>query len=115
MTELERIIAEQQKGHENEPVFMIGEQLKEIAAKEPRSAELLAQDLTVKEMSLEAAAKKLQEYSDQHHGKARYFCISPIVAEGILRKFYGLPERDEAGAAPAPAPSDDYIDLSSYL
>lgn len=115
MTELEIMIAKQQEGHENEPAFMIGEQLKEIAAREPRSAELLAQDLTVKEMSLEAAAKKLQEYADKNHGKARAFCITPIVAEGILRKFYGLPKAGNEASAPTPAPKDDYIDLSSYL
>lgn len=113
MTILEEIIAQQQKGHENEPRFMIGEQLKEIAAREPRSAELLAQDLTVPEMDLGAAEKKLQEYADKHHKSGRTFCISPIVAEGILRKFYGLPEAGDAGAAPVP--SGDIVELSDFL
>ena len=110
---LQEIIAQQQKGHEGKPRFMIGEQLKEIAAREPKSAELIEQDLQVKEMSLEAAERAFQAYANQHKGNAKTFCITPIVAEGILRKFYGLPE---AGQAPEePKPQEGYIDLSSYL
>ena len=110
---LHSLIAEQQKGHEKEPRFMIGEQLKDIAAREPACAELIAQDLTVKEMSLAAVEKKFQEYSDKHHGNAKSFCISPVIAESILRQFYGLPE---AGQAPAePQQPEGYIDLSAFL
>ncbi len=111
---LQEIIAQQQKGHEGKPRFMIGEQLKEIAAREPKSAELIEQDLQVKEMSLEAAERAFQAYADQHKQSGqKVFCITPIVAEGILRKFYGLPE---AGQAPEePKPQEGYIDLSSYL
>ena len=47
MSKLYDLIAEQQKGHENEPRFMIGEQLKEIAEREPLSAELLERDLEI--------------------------------------------------------------------
>ena len=49
MNKLEELIAQQQKGHEAQPRFMIGEQLKEIAAREPLCAEILEKDLTVKE------------------------------------------------------------------
>lgn len=114
MSTLQELIAQQQKGHETKPRFMIGEQLKEIAAREPRCAEILEKDLTVKEMSLEAAERKLQEYADKNHGSAKAFCITPIVAEGILRDFYGLPKRDEAEPEPE-TPKEGYIDLSSFL
>ena len=114
MSTLHELIAQQQKGHETKPRFMIGEQLKEIAAREPRCAEILEKDLTVKEMSLEAAERKLQEYADKNHKGAKTFCITPIVAEGILREFYGLPKRDETEAEPEP-PKESFIDLSSYL
>lgn len=113
MEKLHQMIEAQQKGQENTPAWMIGEQLKEIAAREPASAELLEQDLANEAMSLKAAAKKLQEYADKHHGSARAFCITPKVAEGILRDFYGLPKAGEAPAAPAP--EEGYIDLSSFL
>lgn len=114
MNKLEELIAQQQKGHEAQPRFMIGEQLKEIAAREPLCAEILEKDLTVKEMSLEAAERKFQEYSDKNHKGAKTFCITPIVAEGILREFYGLPKRDEAEVEPEP-PKEGFIDLSSFL
>ncbi len=114
MSTLQELIAQQQKGHETKPRFVIGEQLKEIAAREPKSAEILEKDLTLKEMSLEAAERTLQEYADKNHGNAKAFCISPITAEKILRKFYGLPERDKTENQPEPA-TEAYIDLSSFL
>ena len=114
MNKLEELIAQQQKGRETKPRFVIGEQLKEIAAREPKSAEILEKDLTLKEMSLEAAERTLQEYADKNHGNAKAFCISPIQAEKILRKFYGLPERDKTENQPEP-PKEGFIDLSSYL
>lgn len=116
MSQLFDLIAEQQKGHENEPLFMIGEQLKEIAEREPLSAELLERDLGIEEMSLAAAEKRFQEYSDKNHGKAKTFCITPKVAENILREFYGLPKPEEKPTAKTDEPTGaGYIDLSSFL
>lgn len=113
MEALRKLIKEQQGSTETEPRYMIGEQLLEIAEREPACAELLEKDLVVKEMSLDAAAQKLKEYADKHHGSARAFCITPKVAEGILREFYGLPVQ---GKEPEQeAPKADYIDLASFL
>lgn len=114
MTALEELIAQQQKGHEDKPRYMIGEQLKEIAARDPRCAELLERDLAIAEMSLEAAEKKLKEYADKNRKGASVFCITPIVAEKILREFYGLPQQQTA-EDPQPVAEADYIDLSSFL
>lgn len=116
MSKLFDLIAEQQKGHETEPRFMIGEQLKEIAEREPLSAELLERDLEIKEMNLEAAEKHFQEYADRNHGKAKAFCITPKVAERLLREFYGLPIPEENAPEKKEADSSaGYIDLSSFL
>ena len=116
MSKLYDLIAEQQKGHENEPRFMIGEQLKEIAEREPLSAELLERDLEIEEMNLEAAEKHFQEYADKNHGKAKAFCITPKVAEKLLREFYGLPIPEENAPEKKEADSSaGYIDLSSFL
>ena len=114
MSKLFDLIAEQQKGHETEPRFMIGEQLKEIAEREPLSAELL--DLEIEEMNLEAAEKHFQEHADRNHGKAKAFCITPKVAERLLREFYGLPIPEENAPEKKEADSSaGYIDLSSFL
>ena len=116
MSKLYDLIAEQQKGHENKPRFMIGEQLKEIAEREPLSAELLERDLEIEEMNLEAAEKHFQEHADRNHGKAKAFCITPKVAERLLREFYGLPIPEENAPEKKEADSSaGYIDLSSFL
>lgn len=109
---LVEIISKQQAGHQNDPVFMIGEQLKEMAEGDEKVTELLIQDLQTDKMKLTDAAKELQKYSDEHRGKATCFCIPPKVAEEILRKFYGLPERGAEKKQTATAPA---IDLSDFL
>ena len=119
MSKVFEIIEQQQKGRENTPAFMIGEQLKEIAAREPASAELLEKDLIVAGMGLDGAAKKLQEYADANHKTAKCFCITPIKAEEILREFYGLPKRagmpTETLAEKVEASNPGHIDLSDFL
>ena len=114
MSRLNEIITAQQKGHENEPVFMLGEQLKEIAAREPFSAELLEQDLETPGMKLSDAAARLKKYADDNHGRKECFCISPKVAEGILREFYGLPKGEE-GKVETPQQPTGFIDLGAFL
>ena len=109
---LTEIISQQQEGHQNDPVFMIGEQLKEMAEGDEKVTELLIQDLQTANMRLSDAAKELQKYSDKNRGKATCFCITPKVAEDILRKFYGLPERKEEKRIENTAPA---IDLSDFL
>jgi len=111
--ELTRIITEQQSGKENTPVFMIGEQLKEMAEGNAAITDLLVKDLQTDGMKLADAAKELQSYSDKNRKGAKVFCISPKVAEEILRKFYGLPD---ASASNSSAPTESNIlDLSSFM
>ena len=103
------IIEQQQKGHENEPRFAIGEQLKEMCRRDPAVAEMVAQDLEKEEMSLEAVEKHFHDYADKNHGSKKVFCITPVVAEQLIRKFYGL-------SAEAPVQQEgDFLDLSSFL
>ena len=80
------------------PQWMVGEQLKDICRREPKSAELIAQDLTVKEMSITEAEKKIKAFADKHK-TGNFACVTPIEAEKILREFYGLPEPFEDGGA----------------
>ncbi len=116
MSKLHDLIAKQQKGHESKPRFMIGEQLKDIAEREPISAELLTRDLQIKEMNLEAAEKHFQAYSDKQSGQKGTFCITPVVAEKLLREFYGLPIPEENAPEKKEADSSaGYIDLSAFL
>lgn len=105
-----------QKGKEGLPEYNIGEQLKDIARAEPASAELIDQDLDKEGMSLADVAKAFQKYTDKENkkSKSKCVCITPLVAEGLIRKFYGLPAR---GAAPAVEESkeENLLDLSDFI
>lgn len=111
---LKELIRAQQAGKENLPEYMIGEQLLEMAEGDEKTIELLVNDLQIKEMDLSAAAKQLKQYSDANKGKAQCFCITPIVAEKILRKFYGLPDKNEQKVVPA-EPNRAEINLDDFF
>ena len=107
---LVEIITAQQKGHENTDVFGIGEQLKDMAKGNEKITDLLINDLTTEGMTLTDAAKMFKEHADSIKGKQNVVCITPKVADGLLRKFYGLPSSQEKEQVAAPA-----IDLSDFL
>lgn len=112
MTAFETIEA-QQRGKENTPAWMVGQQLKDIIRREPWNEALLAQDLAVPEMSLEKAAGQIKAWADKQPRKGNCVCVPPNVAEDILRKFYGLREGPEAGVEPPERA--ELLDLSSFL
>jgi len=90
-----RIIEQQQKGIENTAPWMVGEQLKDICRREPHNAEIIAQDLTVADMSLVYAEKKLKQWADRQKRSGNSVCVPPNVAEGILREFYKLKPEEQ--------------------
>lgn len=112
--ELNLLIEGQQKGRENTDVFMVGEQLKDIGAESEHNAEILLQDLALPNMGLVAAAAKLKAYADKNRGNSNCVCISPKVADGILRKFYGLEARAEMKER-ATVQDSGFIDLEAFL
>lgn len=111
-------IEEQQKGKEGTPVFAVGEQLKDICRNSAKAAEIVLHDLDIPEMSIAHAAKKIKEYADKHHGSNRCFCVDPITADGIVRKFYGLEDiqedKKEADKTETNTKSK-FIDLKDFL
>lgn len=112
MNVFEMIEQQQAKLSDTEPAWMVGEQLKDICREDETAAAIVAEDLTSEVMSLTKAAGELKKYADQNK-KGRCFCITPKVADGILRRFYGLPE---AGAAKETVPEkSNVIDLFSFV
>lgn len=114
---LRAIETQQKEAKEHSPQWMVGEQLKDICREDPACAELIVQDLAVKEMSITAAEKKLKAYADKHK-TGNFSCVPPVESDCILREFYGLPKRGGAiPAAPAaPAKKESgVIDLSEFL
>ena len=105
---IQAIEAQQAKVKERSPQWMVGEQLKDICRLEPRSAELIAQDLQVKEMGIVEAEKKIKAFADAHK-TGSFACVTPMEADRILREFYGLPAAGEAVQAPAPEPAKDNV------
>lgn len=92
------IEAQQEKTRYHSNPWLVGEQLKDICRMEPRSAELIAQDLENEAMSIAEAEKKIKAFAKKYGGG-----VSGIEADQILREFYGLP----AAGSPAPAPAPD--------
>lgn len=90
---LEKITALQPET-ENQ-VWMVGEQLKDFCRSCERDAEIILQDLEVPEMTLANAEKQIAAYAKSKK-VGNCGCCPPKKAEEILRKFYGLPERDES-------------------
>lgn len=115
------LIEAQQKGKEGTPAYMVGEQLKDICRSEPASADLVEKDLAIESMSLAAAAGKIKAHADELHKKQKgnCVCITPDVAERIIREFYGLPSAAEPHpAAPVPEPAAEdsgFLNLDDFL
>ncbi len=97
-----------QQGDAHTPIWMVREQLKDICRNEPKSAELVAQDLDIPEMSLMHCEKQIKAYADSHR-EGNFACVIPSVAEKIIRKFYGLT------ADPAVQSTDTVISLLDLL
>lgn len=93
---LELLEAQQSGVEPRSPQWMVGEQLKGIALREPGSAELLAQDLEKEAMSITEAEKKIKAFADGHK-TGNFACVTPAEAERILRKFYGLTPPEGGG------------------
>ena len=117
---IQAIEAQQAKAKPRSPQWMVGEQLKDICRREPRSAELIARDLQVEAMSITEAEKKIKAFADGHK-TGNFACVTPGEADNILREFYGLPE-PEAIPAPVPVPAPPpptrqrkIVDLSGFL
>lgn len=115
------IEAQQKEVKERSPQWMVGEQLKDICRREPASAELIAQDLAVKEMSITEAEKKIKAFADKHK-TGNFACVTPVEADKILREFYGLPIPAGDTSAPAVAKKSSeekserkIVDLSAFL
>ena len=115
-----------QKGIENTPAWMVGEQLKDICRADSHCAELVEKDLDNKSMGLADCEKKIKALADEKHKKQKgsCVCISPAEAEKVIRKFYGLPEAGKQSLSQPAADSSFYtrepeygeiIDISDFL
>lgn len=109
-----KLEAQQSKVKPRSPQWMVGEQLKEICRNEPRSAELIAQDLENDAMSIIEAEKKIKAYADGHKA-GNFSCVTPAESDRILREFYGLPKPDEPDEVKPTPLAKKLVDLADFL
>ena len=100
MSAVGKIERQQAKEKGRTAAWMVGEQLKDMARREPESAELLDKDLDIPEMSIQQAEKKIKVYADAHK-RGSFACVTPAEAERILREFYGLTGNDNPSVGSA--------------
>ena len=110
---IQAIEAQQAKVKKRSPQWMVGEQLKDICRLEPHSAELIVQDLQVKEMGIVEAEKKIKAFADAHK-TGSFACVTPMEADRILREFYGLATAGETGPATGQA-KDNVLRLEDFF
>ena len=98
---LELIENEQKNLPKYSPARMVGLQLRDIILQEsdrpfdggPAAAELVARDLEAKGMGLADCEKKIKAWADKHRNGSSAVCVTPDIAEDIIREFYGLRPR----------------------
>lgn len=110
---IDKLREQQSRVSEHSAAWMVAEQLMEICRREPGSAELIAQDLDNPEMDIAHAEKQIKAYADANRNGAKCFCVSPVQAEEILRKFYGL--HTSTGGEVFSAPIGLGLDLAAFL
>lgn len=112
---IQAIEEQQKKVGERSAQWMVGEQLKDMCRREPECAELLYQDLQVKEMSITEAEKKIKAFADKNK-TGNFACVTPMEADKILREFYGLPTGEKPVVANrTSAPSGGTINILDFL
>ena len=114
MEKLREIIDKQRAGKEDSPVWTVGEQLLDMAAESSLNLELLKRDLEIEEMDLVHAEQQIKAWADKQKRSGNCVCVSPKVADGILRKFYGLSPRDESSGK-VTVTDGGYIDIAAIL
>ena len=104
-----------QQPSERSPVWMVGEQLKDILRAQPELAELVLQDLDVQDLSISACEKKIKEFADKHKSGG-FSCVIPSEADNIIREFYGLPARGvRLTASPTTEAPVKVVDLADFF
>lgn len=111
---IEKLRQQQSKHADGSAPFAVAEQLIDICRREPASAALLNADLDNPEMSIVHAEAQIKKRADEIHRetKSNSVCVSPAVAEAVLRKFYGLPDSTPAHTDSA---DDDILHFEDFL
>ena len=75
---------------EEGPVWMCGEQLKDILREAPQFAQIVIEDFEANADRLKECEKKISAHAKKHGG-----CCTPKAADGIIREHFGLGATEE--------------------
>ena len=84
-----------------------------IANTSATAAEIIAQDLLVKELNIASAARHLTDYAHKHRNGNSYY-MTPETAERLLRDFYKIPDVRETERQ-SEQESNEIVDLLDFL
>lgn len=70
---------QQSKAKERSAPWMVAEQLMDLCRREPKSAELIAQDLHNPEMGIVQAEQQIKAFADKHK-TGNFACVTPVEA-----------------------------------
>lgn len=107
---IRKIESQQKDFSENDKCYWVAEQLKDICRACPEQADIICKDLDNQGMSIKVAEIQIQKYAKAHGG-----CCPGLVADRILREFYGLAPLPEEAPKDSPKPSADFIDLADFM
>lgn len=89
------LITAQQGTDQNNPVYWVGEQLKDIVRCTPGTAELVAKDIEHGGMTVATCERKIKAYADGHKSGSKAV-VPPPVADQIIREYFGLGTKEAA-------------------
>lgn len=92
-TEIAELERQRKEAPEGSLTKAVGDMLWGMVTGGGIAAEVVAQDLENKEMSLKKCADKLTAYAREHQ-KAGCYWMPPEEAGRIIREFYGIPEEE---------------------
>lgn len=115
LIELSNTIAKQvEKEDEFSPVRMVGRQLMDIVGQNEQAAAVVLEDLKGGH-TVQKCEAEIYKWAKAHK-KGNRACCPPDIADGIIRKYFGLPEDGEKPQQrPQPKQKNKTINLADFL
>lgn len=115
LIELSNTVQKQvEKEYEYSPVRGVARQLMDIIGQDQQAAAIVLEDLKGG-LTVKGCEEEIKKWVDKHHKGNSGYC-PPDIAEGIIRKYFGLAKADaEPAPAPQPKPKAKIINLEDFL
>ena len=102
---------EKQQPPKRGPVWMVGEQIKDMLRGDPHGCRIVTEDLQAKPKALQEIEKQICQYARQNGN-----CCCGSEAEKFIRNYFALPEQtEEPDEVPQVPAEDGVIDLEAFF